>query len=181
MKLLPCLLATLLLTCVSGHSAETNDPALFTGVKQAKVSLAEAVAQAEKETGVAISAKFEVEDGKFWLSVYTAKTGVKNDAEHNELIELKGEATGASWQPATEVFEDKKHLTRSAMHLTLVQVSKLSLSEAIKKGQAAGAGTVYSAIPAVKDGRPVYALKIATTQGRSQDLLIDGQSGSVVK
>src|SRR5215207_6207200 len=144
MKLLPCLLVTLLLTCVHGRSAESNDPALFSGLKQTKLSLAQGVAQAEKQNGVPISAKFEVEDGKFWLSVYTAKAGMKNDAEHNQLIELKGEATGASWQPATEVFEDKKHLTRSAMQLTLVQLSKLSLAEAIKKAAAAQAGTVYS-------------------------------------
>jgi hypothetical protein len=34
------------------------------------------VQAAQKENGVAISAKIEFEDGKLWLSVYTAKLGL---------------------------------------------------------------------------------------------------------
>jgi uncharacterized membrane protein YkoI len=112
---------------------------------------------------------------------YTAKAGLKNDAEHNQLIELKGEANAASWTPTTEVFEDKKHLTRSAMQLTLVQTSKLSLVDAIKKAGAAQAGTVYSAIPAVEDGNPVFIVKVATADGKSINLIVDGKTGQVSK
>ena len=169
------------LAVVPSHAAESNDPALLRSLKQTKLSLAGGIAQAEKENGPAISAKFEVEDGKFWLSVYTAKAGLKNDAEHNQLIELKGEATGATWTPNTEVFEDKKHLTRSAMQLTLVQASKLSLTDAIKRAAAAQPGTVYSVIPALNGGNPVYNVKVATADGKSVDVMIDGKTGQATK
>jgi uncharacterized membrane protein YkoI len=163
------------------RAEESSDSALLASLSQSKHSLTEGIAQAEKQNGAAISAKFEVEDGKFWLSVYTAKSGLKNDAEHNQLIELKGEANAATWTPATEVFEDKKHLTRSAMQLTLVQTSKLSLIDAIKKAGTAQAGTVYSAIPAVKDGNPVFNVKVATADGKSVNLIVDGKTGQVSK
>jgi uncharacterized membrane protein YkoI len=163
------------------HAADADEAALIAQLKQSKLTLAGGIAEAEKQNGSAISAKFEVEDGKFWLSVYTAKSGVTKDAEHNELIELKGEATGAAWKPATEVFEDKKHLTRSAMHLTLLQVSRLSLADVIKKAGATQPGTVYSAIPAVKDANPVFEVKVATPEGKSVTLFIDGKTGEAAK
>lgn len=158
-------------------AAEGGDQGLLTRLKQSKHSLADGIAQAEKENGAAISAKFEIEDGKLLLSVYTAKSGLPSDAEHNALIELNGEATNAAWQPAVEVFEDKKHLTRSAMQLTLVQTSKLSLAEAVKKAEVAQPGTVYSAIPSVKDGNPVFDVKVATADGKSVAVTVDGKSG----
>ena len=182
MKLLAAFLVGLALSGFANLRAEeSGDSALLSSLSQSKHSLADGIAQAEKQNGAAISAKFEVEDGKFWLSVYTAKAGLKSDAEHNELIELKGEANAANWAPAIEVFEDKKHLTRSAMQLTLVQASKLSLVDAIKKAGAAQAGTVYSAIPAVKDGNPVFNVKVATAGGKSVNVVIDGKTGQVVK
>jgi uncharacterized membrane protein YkoI len=162
-------------------AAPSDDATLLTSLRQSKQSLVEGITQAEKQNGTAVSAKFEVEDGKFWLSVYTAKEGLKADAEHNSLLELKGEANGATWTPAIEVFEDKKHLTRSAMQLTLVQTSKLSLVDAIKKAGAAQAGTVYSAIPAVKDGNPVYDVKVATSDGKSVAVIVDGKTGQTSK
>jgi uncharacterized membrane protein YkoI len=172
-----CALLTGSLAC----AAESNGAALLSRLKDSKHSLADGIAQSEKQNGVGISAKFEMKGETLMLSVYTARAGLAKDAEHNELIELIGDAAKPSWSPETEVFEDKQHLTRSAMQLTLVQTSKLSLVEAVKKGEAAGSGTVYSAIPRVKDGRPVYALQLASPQGRSVELLIDGQTGSVVK
>lgn len=175
------LTALALFSATSARAEENNNTVLLARLKQSKHSLADGVSQSEKQNGIGISAKFEMKGETLMLSVYTARAGISKDAEHNELIELIGDAAQPSWKTEIEVFEDKKHLTRSAMQLTLVQTSKLTLLDAIKKGQAAGAGTVYSAIPAVKEGRPVYVLKVATAQGRSQDLLIDGQSGSVMK
>src|SRR5215212_3722056 len=112
MKSLAAVLIGFALSGFANLRAEESDFALLASLSQSKHSLTEGIAQAEKQNGAAISAKFEVEDGKFWLSVYTAKSGLKMDAEHNQLIELKGEASGSTWQPNTEVFEDKKHLTR---------------------------------------------------------------------
>ena len=59
--------------------------------------------------------------------VYTAKAGIDKDAEHNVLMELSGDPTKDKWEPKGEVFEDKAHITRAAMHLTLVQRAKATL------------------------------------------------------
>ncbi len=137
-----------------------------------KHSLLEGIAQAEKENGLAISAKFEFEDGKLNLSVYTAKQGRGVDAEHNTLMELGGDASAAKWTPEAEVFKDKEHLTRSATHLTLMQLTK-----SIEKAAAAQKGTVYSAIPAVKAGKAVVNVLVAAPDGKSVAVSIDVQTG----
>jgi hypothetical protein len=98
---------------------------------ESKHTLVEAIRQAEKTIGAPISAKFEFEDDKLWLSVYTAKGGKVPDPEHNTLMELRGEPSGAQWQPATEVFQDKEHIARSAAQLTLIQLSGSSLEGAV--------------------------------------------------
>jgi uncharacterized membrane protein YkoI len=162
-------------------AAEQNEDALISNLKNSKYSMADGIKQAEKENGVAISAKFEMKGATLMMSVYTAKAGLDKDAEHNELIELLGDAAKEKWTPEIEVFEDKKHLTRSAMQLTLVQVSKIKLTDAIKKAESAQGGTVYSVIPAVKDGNSVYIVKIATPEGKGIHVTVDGESGKTTK
>lgn len=162
-------------------AAEHDDAALLGRLKDSKHTLAAGIAQSEKENGVAISAKFEMKGDTLMLSVYTAKAGLGKDAEHNALIELQGDAATAEWKPETEVFEDKKHLTRSAMQLTLVQLSKLTLADVIKKAEAAQPGMVYSVIPSVKDGSPVFDVLVATAEGKSVHLSVDGKTGAAHK
>lgn len=177
--------ALLVLTgALSGFSltaAEGGDDTLLAKLKGSKHSLAGGITQSEKENGVAISAKFEMKGEVLMLSVYTAKAGLAKDSEHNALIELIGDATQDPWKAEIEVFEDKKHLTRSAMQLTLVQLSKLTLADAIKKAESAQAGTVYSIIPAVKDGNAVFNVKVATAEGKSVSVVVDGKTGEVTK
>ena len=75
----------LLLRTATGYAAENaehekmeteeaakNAPALAAVLKEAKVSLANGIKASEKE-GKPISGKFELEDGKLQLSVYTMK------------------------------------------------------------------------------------------------------------
>lgn len=169
------------LTGAALPAAEHSDEALLGRLKDSKHSLADGIAQSEKENGVAISAKFEMKGETLMLSVYTAKAGLGKDAEHNALIELQGDAAKNAWAPEIEVFEDKKHLTRSAMQLTLVQLSRLTLAEVIKKAAAAQPGTVYSVIPSVKDGNPVFDVMVATADGKSVHLTVDGKSGKASK
>lgn len=181
-SLLTTLSALLVGAAFCGSAFAADDAgALLARLKESKHTLAEGIAQAEKASGAAISAKFEVEDGKLWLSVYTAKAGLDKDAEHNALLELKGDATMKPWKPETEVFEDKKHLTRAAMQLSLVQLGKLSLAEVVAAVKSAQPGEVYSAIPAVKGGKPVFVVKVATAEGKSVELAIDAQGGGVAK
>jgi len=165
------------LTVSAAFAAEHDDGALLGRLKDSKHSLADGIKQSEKENGAAISAKFEMKGETLMLSVYTAKAGPEKDAEHNALIELQGDASKSPWTPEIEVFEDKKHLTRAAMQLTLVKVSKLTLTDAIKKAEAAQAGTVYSAIPSVKGGNAVYDVLVATADGKSVHVTVDGKTG----
>ena len=140
---------------------------------ESKHTLVDGIRQAEQANGTAISAKFEFEDGKFWLSAYTAKDGRARDAEHNTLMELKGEPNAATWKPATEVFEDKEHLTRSAMQLTLMQLTEMSLADIVTKAANGQAGKPYSAIPAVKDGKAVVVVLFALPDGKSNAVNVD--------
>jgi len=167
-----CLAASVVSICRIGSTANEGDP-VPGKLKSAKHSLIEGIEQAQKENGVPISAKFEVEDGKLLLSVYTAKAGIDKDAEHNVLIELNGEATKPKWEPKTEVFADKAHLARSAEELTLMQMTKLSLQEAAKKAVALKKGTVYSVIPVVKDGKTIFDVAVAGADGKGVHLTID--------
>ena len=150
-----------------------DDAQLLAKLKASRHSLVDGIRQAEKTDGPAISAKFEMKGDQLLLSVYTAKKGLTADAEHNTLMEIIGPATEATWKPETEVFEDKEHIARSAMQLTLMQLSKMSLADVVKKAEAQQAGTVYSAIPSVENGRPVVNLLVATADGQSKHVTID--------
>ena len=158
------ILAAVVLGSFSGlaRGGGSADAETVSRLSQSKLTLVEGIRQAAKTQGAPISAKFEFEDGKFWLSVYTAKAGMEEDAEHNTLMEVKGEANAPAWKPNIEVFEDKEHLTRSAMQLTLLQLTRMDLVAIVEKAGASDKGTPYSAIPAVKNGKPVVTVKFAT-------------------
>src|SRR5262245_34553443 len=113
------------------RAAASADAETIQHLAESKHTLVDGIHQAEQANGAAISAKFEFEDGKFWLSVYTAKDGRTRDAEHNTLLELKGEPNGAAWKPDIEIFADKTHLTRAATQLTLMQLTKMSLADVV--------------------------------------------------
>jgi hypothetical protein len=173
------LAASALVVSGTSHSAEGAASDVIARLGATSHTLLKGIEQAEKGGGDAISAKFEVEDGKLWLSVYTAKDGLKPDAEHNTLMELKGEATTGDWQPATEVFQDKAHIARSATHLTVLQSARSNLKEAIRKASAVQSGTVYSAIPLVKNGRPAVAVAVAAAGDKKVLLTVDLLSSKV--
>jgi uncharacterized membrane protein YkoI len=150
-----------------------EDKQLLSKLAASRHTLVDGIRQAEKTGGTAISAKFEMKSDQLMLSVYTAKQGRERDPEHNTLMELIGPATDAAWKPDTEVFADTEHIARSAMHLTLLQLSRMSLSDAIKQAEAQQPGTVYSAIPSVDKGRPVVDVLVATKDGQSKHVTVD--------
>jgi hypothetical protein len=175
LRVLKAIAVVILLAPCSSGSAASADKETVQRLAASKHTLIEGIRQAEQQNGAAISGKFEVEDGKLWLSVYTAKEGRDRDAEHNTLMELKGEPNAAAWKPNVEVFEDKAHLTRSAAQLTLMQLSKLSLADIVTKASAQQNGTPYSAIPAMKDGKPVVAVLFAAPDGKVATVNVDLQ------
>ncbi|HET7541022.1 MAG TPA: hypothetical protein VFK05_14160 [Polyangiaceae bacterium] len=159
-----------------GESKSHDDTALLALLPSAKLDLARGIAQAETQGARAISAKFELEDGKLSLSVYTAKKGIELDAEHNVLAELSGDPTQPAWQPKEEVFADAKHLTRASYHLTLVQRSKMTLAAVIAKALAQQPGQVYSVEPAIHERSPIFHVLIATAAGGH--VKVDIESGA---
>jgi hypothetical protein len=146
---------------------------LVSQLKASKLTLLQGIQQAEKDNGTAISAKFELEDGKLNLSVYTAQAGLDKDAEHNVLLELGGDAAAASWQPKREVFEDKEHITRAATHLTVLRRAKTTLAAVIAKASAMQLGTVYSVTPVVHEKKPAFDVLVASPEGKSVQLTVD--------
>src|SRR5262245_14947374 len=81
-----------------------QDEALLKALPNSKHTLLEGIQQVCKAPAKPISAKFELEDGKLSLSVYTAGLGLDVDAEHNALREHAGSPEGAAWDPQVEVF-----------------------------------------------------------------------------
>ena len=166
----------------SGLAAEDKDTeALLSKLKDSKRSLADGIKQAGQEDGYVVSAKFEMDGDDLSLSVYTAKEGRETDAEHNTLMELSGDPTKDSWTPKKEVFTDKEHIARASMHLTLMRLGDLWLGDVIKMAQARQSGFVYSANPAVRSGRPIVDVLVATPDNKSVHLIVDILNGNVAE
>jgi len=144
-------------------SADEADQALLKALGGAKITLTQGIAQVAKGTEVPTEAKYEMEDGKLMLSVYTSAKGFDTAAEDNSFNEYGGEATAASWAPKKEVFADLKHIARSAQYHTLLSMTKLSIPAIIQK--ASPQGTVFSVKEKVRNGKPVF--EVMTAQGNS--------------
>jgi hypothetical protein len=151
-----------------GHPGEKRSPTeddVVALLPSSKLGLAEGIALAEQAGATAISAKFELSEGKLSLSIYTAKLGLEPDAEHNILAELSGDPTQPEWEASEEIFSDTAHLARASYHLTLVQRSRMSLTSVIAKALAKQPGRVYSVEPAVRERSPIFHVAIATPGG----------------
>jgi hypothetical protein len=148
---------------------------------KSKHTLAEGIKQATtKASEVAISAKFELEEGKLSLSVYTAEKGLGTDAEHNVLKELAGSPEAAQWMPQVEVFKDVAHVARSSEQLSLMSLSKFSLLDILAKAEKDQTGTAFSITPVVHDRRP-HAVVLVATGGKVVELHYDLLTGERVK
>src|SRR6266436_3155882 len=138
---------------MAGQAAHADDTLLISKLKDSKISLLEGIKQAEKTSGPVISAKFEMDGNNLSLSIYTAPQGLNTPAESNDLSELSGDPTVAPFAPKTEIFADKEHIARASVHLTLMQMSKLSLTEIIQEALEQQPGTPYSVVnPMVRNG-----------------------------
>jgi hypothetical protein len=125
--------------------------ALIKKLGDAKISLQQGLAASE-QAGQPISGKFEVEDGKLQLSVYTAKDGKFFEALVNHV-------TGKvqKLEPITEGDDLAAANSQSAA----IAKSKTSLKEAVDKAMAqSGNARVVSAVPSLKDGRPVVSIAL---------------------
>src|SRR5467141_618181 len=147
------LIATFVVSCALSASAEEKS-GLAANMKDAKVSLERGIA-ASKAKGVPISAKYEVENGKLQLSVYTAK----GDAFSEVIVDHN---TGKAAK--TEAITSGEDLSAAKTQNEAMAKSKQSLHGALAKVLKANAGfRAVSIFPALKDGHP--AAEITLTKG----------------
>jgi hypothetical protein len=124
---------------------------LAQALKDAKISLQQGVTASAKE-GKPISAKYEVEDGKLQLSVYT----MKGDKFSEVIVDHK---TGkvAKAEPITKADD----LTAAKAQSEAMAKAKRSLgtaaSEAVKENKGSRA---VSVMPSLKDGHPVAEVEL---------------------
>src|SRR6266567_1702850 len=146
----------------AGHNAifadddeDEGNEALIKRLGAAKVTLQQGLT-ASKQEGQPISGKFEVEEGRFQLSVYTAKGG-----KFSEVLVDYTSGKVAKVEPITKGDD----FTAAQAQIAAMAAAKISLKDAIDKaiGRAAGARAV-GVIPSLKDGQPLASV-----------LLFDGQ------
>ena len=140
--------------------SEEADQALIKAIPGAKITLLQGIAQVAKGTEVPTEAKYEMEDGKLMLAVYTSAKGFDTAAEDNSFNEYGGEATSSTWVPNKEVFTDLKHIARSAQYHTLLSMTKMTIPEIIQKASADG--TVFSVKEKIRNGKPVFEVMTVT-------------------
>ena len=143
--------------------AAEEDASLIKALGDAKLSLQQGIAQVAKGTEVPTESKYEMENGKLMLSVYTSVKGFDTPAEDNSFVEYKGDVTVASWAPKKEVFADFKHIARAAQYHTLLSMTKVTIPAIIQK--ASSQGTVFSVKEKVRNGKPVF--EVMSVQGNS--------------
>ena len=128
---------------IPARAEEKSD--LAPHLKEAKVPLERGIAASEAK-GTPISAKYEVEDGKLQLSVYTAKGGSFSEVivDHTTGKIAKSEAiTGGD------------DLTTAKSQNEAMSKAKTSLQSAVSKAVKANKGyKAVSAMPSLKDGHP---------------------------
>jgi hypothetical protein len=133
---------------------EGDQAAVVKALPQAKVPLGQALAASAHE-GTPISAKFEVEDGKLQLSVYT----MKGDKFSEVIVDhVSGKVAKA------EVITEGEDLSEAKKQSAAMKGAKKSLAAALQEALKANGG--YQAIavePSLKDGHPVA--EIVLTKG----------------
>jgi hypothetical protein len=119
---------------------------LAKALKDAKVSLEKGLSASESQ-GKPISGKFEVEDGKLQLSVYT----MKGDKFSEVIVDHK---TGKTAK--TEAITGGDDLTAAKAQSGAMAKAKVSLRNATEKAVKANKGfRAVSITPSLKDGHPV--------------------------
>jgi hypothetical protein len=165
------LVQIIVLGSLSGFAGGNDPTAIMSQMKNAKISLVQGIELAEKTSGVVTSAKYEIgDDGKLSLSIYTVPEGLSVAPEKATLTELSGDPTAQPFKFAPEVFTDKEHIARASVHLTLFQLSPLSLKDVIKAALKKVSGTPIDVRnPMVLNKRPVAEVIIHDDSGDEDD------------
>ena len=127
------------------EDGEKDLPALAAGLKDTKVRLEDGLKASERE-GTPVSAKFETDDGKLQLSVYTMMA----DGFTEVVIDPK---TGAIAK--AENITDAEDLEAATTQKAAMEKATISLLAATQKAVAANAGyQAVSITPEMREGHP---------------------------
>ena len=130
-------------------SAEQDDAALIKAVSRAKVTLQQGLTASQRE-GRPISGKFEMENGKLQLSIYTEKAG-----KFFEVIVDHVSGSVAKTEPITEGDDLAEAKTQSAA----MAKAKTDLKSATYR--AVVGSRAVAVTPDLKDGHPVASVSFA--------------------
>lgn len=177
-------LSLVVLASLNSYAGGHDPAAILALMKNTKISLIQGIELAEKTSGPVTSAKFEVgDDGKLALSIYTIPEGLSTEPEKASLTELSGDPTAQPFKFATEVFADKEHVARASVHMTLFQLSPMSLKQVIEAALKKVPGTPLDVRnPMVRKGRPVADVIIHEADEDDDDfyaVTVDLLSGKV--
>ncbi len=130
----------------AGEYDEKERAELSRALKGAKVSLKQGLVASESK-GKPVSGKFEVEDGKLQLSVYTAKGGAFSEV----VVDPKNGRVAK-----VEAIEGGEDLTAAKAQADTMAKAKTPLGAAVDAAVKKNAGfRPVSVTPALKDGHPV--------------------------
>ena len=140
---------------------DKGQEALIKLLGTSKINLQQGLAASEQQ-GQPISAKFEVDEGKLQLSVYTAKDG--------KFSEVLVDYTNGKVMKAEPITEGDDLAAAKSQSAAMAK-AKTTLKEAVDKAAAQSASArVVSAVPSLKDGHPVASI-----------VLLDGEQFKTVQ
>ena len=146
------ILRTPVVRAVDNDEDEGDQTAVVKTLSQAKVSLSQGL-QASAQEGTPISAKFEVEDGKLQLSVYTMKADKFSEVS---VDPISGKVVNV------EAITEGEDLAAAKAQSDALKKAKRSLSAALQEALKANKGyQAVSVIPSLKDGRTVAEVALA--------------------
>ncbi len=146
----PVLIA--LLTVVSTTYADESSTKLSEAVKSAKISL-EAGLRASEREGKPISGKYELEDGKLQLSVYTVKAG--------KFYEVVIDHTTGKIAK-TEEITSGDDLTAAKAQWAAMTHARKSLRQAVRDAQKAHKDfRAISVVPELKPSHPIATITLS--------------------
>jgi hypothetical protein len=137
----------------SADDEDASQDALIKFLDTAKINLQQGLAASEQQ-GKPISAKFEVDDGKLQLSVYSAKEGKFFEVLINHVT---GKVLRA------EPIIEGDDLTAATEQSAAMTNAKISLQAAVDKTITESANTrAVSVVPSMKDGHPIASIDVLT-------------------
>jgi hypothetical protein len=138
---------------VSARAEESNSAALATAMKSATATLQGGL-KASGAQGTPISAKFEIEDGKLQLSIYTMKG--------SDFMEIVADATTGAVAKAEKI-TDADDLKEAASQKAAMAKAKVLLLTVTETAVNANAGSrAVSIVPELKNGQATAEVTLLT-------------------